>query len=94
MAKSAIECIKATGGAKNASPTSAAQFGVIVNLSYPAFTPQYVEDCAREVIDGKYDSIAPSAGTDVFFVTKFGGEVIATTRPMGDNNLKKYKLVT
>ena len=93
MAKSASEWIKSTGGAKNASPTSAGQFGFIVNLNYPAFTPQYVEDCARGVIDEKYDNIAPSAGTDVFFVTKFGGEVIATTRIRGEASLKKYKLI-
>jgi hypothetical protein len=91
--KSAAIFIKDTGGAKGAIPTSAAQFGSIVNLTHHGFPPEYVEKCARGVMVGEYDSIAPSAGTDVFYVTKIGNETIATTKPGGADSLKKYRLV-
>ena len=90
--KSAATFIKESGGAKGAVPISAAQFGSVVRLSHHSFTPGYVEECARGVMEGEYDNIAPSSGTDVFYMIRIGKDTIATTRPMGDN-LKKYKLI-
>ena len=92
ISESAEAFIRRTGGSRGAALTSAAQFGCVVNLSHPAFTPGYVEECARSVMDGDYDSIAPSSGTDVFYVTKRGKTTIATTR-FQDGELKKYKLI-
>lgn len=92
MTKSAAVFIEESGGEKGAAPTSAAQFGCVVNIDHPAFSPDYVEKCARGVLEREYDSIAPSAGTDTFYVTRIGEAVIATTR-FRDGRLKKYKLI-
>jgi|GEM_PF-3489565 len=91
--KSAVAIIEETGG-EPAMFTTVDQFAMVVNQNYPAFSVVYVERCARQVIEGKFNSIAPSYGTDVFFIKRFDEDtVIATTKVKEEKKLRKYQLL-
>jgi hypothetical protein len=91
--KSAFTEIEETGGKEGAFYVSVKDFAEIVNTDFPAFSIKYIIKCAEDVMSGKYDSISPSYGTDVFDIVKIGNDVIATSQPNRKSNLWKYKLI-
>ncbi len=64
-----------------------------VRESWNQWPEQYIEDNARAVISGEYDSIAPAAGSDIFYIRKNGNVVIASTRPKGQDKLETFELI-
>lgn len=68
-------------------------FAELIRKGRPYYPKGVIEGHAKEVIDGKYDSIAPSAGTNIYFIRREGDVVIATTKPKGVNEVKKFELI-
>lgn len=93
MAMSAVEFIEKGKNPEGPLFASVEQFALVVHENYPGFSAEYVQQCVNGVLNDDYKSIAPSWGSDAFFVKKIGDDVFATLKPKDRNGLRKYELL-
>jgi hypothetical protein len=71
---------------------TALHFIDLVTSYHPQWNPEYIGKCINGVITGKYPSIAPAAGTDIFYIRRNIDSIIAPTRPRSQE-IRRFELI-